>query len=81
MAKKAIHDAVIEVLKQSDGGLSIDQILSSIQSQGLYQFNTKDPRGVLSKAIRRRTLSSGSSRVDSRIAPVFNRHAGRITLL
>ena len=58
MARQTLHTIIIDVLTASNQALTIDEILNAITSQNLYAFNTKDPRGVVSKAVRRRTVGS-----------------------
>lgn len=48
-----IADAAAEVLKAADRPLHVREVVQAIEDRNLYTFNTKDPAGVVSKALRK----------------------------
>jgi hypothetical protein len=53
-----IIEAVIAVLGKSDRPLSADEIQKAISKEGLFAFNAKDPKGVISSTIGKHLRST-----------------------
>lgn len=64
-----VSDAARVALEKLARPATVDEILQKIQEQGLYEFKAKDPRGVLSSALRSRSAGSPSLRGE----PIFRR--------
>jgi HB1, ASXL, restriction endonuclease HTH domain len=54
MEKRTIAEVAIEVLKEAKKPMTAAEITQVILDQGLYSFNTKDPRAMVRGAIERR---------------------------
>jgi len=50
-----IAEAAQNVLKNSDKALSIQEIYDEVIRQNLYTFGAKNPKGIMSQAIRVRS--------------------------
>jgi hypothetical protein len=51
-----IYEAAQQVLKENDAPMSADSIYSEIVRNGLFVFRAKDPKGVLKKTLRKKSL-------------------------
>ena len=80
MAQKTIHQAAEAVLKSHPGEMTLNELLKGIQDSGGYEFKTKDPRGVLSKAIRRRSSDAANDKSGSLPVMFKKTETGKITL-
>lgn len=58
-----ILDACVRVLQQKNENMTADQIYEEIRRQNLYEFNSKDPLGVLRSTIRKHIRSQNNPRV------------------
>ncbi len=50
-----IAEAALTILKNSEKALSIQEIYDEVIRQNLYTFGAKNPKGVMSQAIRERS--------------------------
>lgn len=50
---KTIRDAIVEVLQHSSEPMAPPDILKVIQERGLYEFQAKDPLGIVRNQLRR----------------------------
>lgn len=53
MSKRTIHEVVSEVLRSAGRPMSANEIFEEIKSRGLYQFNSKNPSGIVRSQLRR----------------------------
>ena len=58
-----IVEAVQTVLKEAGRPMSTQEIYDEILKQGLYTFNAKNPKGVMSQAIRERSDAKTNPKV------------------
>lgn len=71
MSKQTVAQAVIEVLKMAKQPMTLADITQAILDQQLYEFNTKDPKGIVRGAIERRC--EGVDRKNSTTTKLFEK--------
>lgn len=78
MKERTIAEAAVEVLKTAKEPMTAAEITQLILDKGLYEFNTKDPVGMVRRAIARRC--DGYNRKDS-LSPKLSRKHQIISFL
>jgi len=73
MEKRTIAEVAIAVLKGAKQPMTAVEITQVILDQGLYSFNTKDPRAMVRGAVERRC--EGLNRKDSITPKYFKKRA------
>jgi hypothetical protein len=71
MEKQTIAQAAIAVLQAAKQPMTAGEITQVILDQGLYRFNTKDPRAMVRGAIERR--AEGVDRKNSTEVKLFKK--------
>lgn len=71
MKERTIAEAAVEVLTAAKEPMTAAEITQLILDKGLYEFNTKDPVGMVRRAIARRC--EGYERKDSMLDKIFEK--------
>lgn len=75
MDRKTIAQVAVEVLKAGKKPMTAEEITVAILDQGLFPFNSKTPKSMVSSAIERRC--EGSKRKDTLPNKLFIKTADR----
>lgn len=58
-----IADAVKTVLREAGHAMSVNEIYDEIMKRNLYTFGAKNPKGVMSQAIRERSDANPKAKI------------------
>lgn len=58
-----IADAVKTVLREAGHAMSVNEIYDEIMKRNLYTFSAKNPKGVMSQAIRERSDANPKAKI------------------
>jgi HB1, ASXL, restriction endonuclease HTH domain len=80
MQQKTVAQVAVEILTTAKTPLTLVEITQMILDQKLYEFNSKDPKGIVRGAIERRC--DGLNRKDMTGTKLFRKEAdGRYAVL
>jgi repressor of nif and glnA expression len=65
--KKTVNEAILEVLKDSKGGLNAKEIYQRIKDRKLYDFKSENPENIVRNQLRRHSENLPENKVSSKV--------------